>query len=376
MHDNKEGYSYPIIDNNKCINCARCVRMCPSNNKFTKHPASFYMGWHKDDNVLLKSSSGGAITALAQITFARGGVVFGAYMDQKTHDITQVEIHNEEELDKIRLSKYYQGFSNHTYARVKELIKQSTYVMFTGVACQIAGLLSYLEKLKDSPYLLTVDVLCHGVANKDIVNAYLADKEKQMGMPIDEYRFRVKPDDSDWYLGGGTRFRLHNNNNVTVVDDKELSTFFVGFNSYLFLRKSCYECRYTGTDRISDITLADFWGIEPSKVTDHELKMGVSAITLNTDKARDLLDQLKEKMVVAPVDAQEVVPYNQAFDRPATPNENRDKFFENYKTKGFDKTVHRCQCKYYTKKKIKRALTAVIGENGYEKLHEKLIGRK
>ena len=104
MHDNKEGYSYPIIDNNKCINCARCVRMCPSNNKFTKHPASFYMGWHKDDNVLLKSSSGGAITALAQITFARGGVVFGAYMDQKTHDITQVEIHNEEDLEKAAQS--------------------------------------------------------------------------------------------------------------------------------------------------------------------------------------------------------------------------------------------------------------------------------
>ena len=60
MKENAEGYNYPEINNQKCINCGKCTRMCPSNNEFNKHPGSFYMGWHKDDNVLLKSSSGGA----------------------------------------------------------------------------------------------------------------------------------------------------------------------------------------------------------------------------------------------------------------------------------------------------------------------------
>ena len=101
MKENAEGYNYPEINNQKCINCGKCTRMCPSNNEFNKHPGSFYMGWHKDDNVLLKSSSGGAMTALAQITFEKGGVVFGAYMDPDSHEIYHVEIDSEENLDCI-----------------------------------------------------------------------------------------------------------------------------------------------------------------------------------------------------------------------------------------------------------------------------------
>lgn len=368
MTENMEGYSYPKIDNQKCINCEKCAKMCPSNNEFNKYSGSFYMGWHKDDNVLLKSSSGGTVTALAQITFEKGGVVFGAYMDLESHEIYHVEIDKEEDLDRIRLSKYYQGISCDTYARVKELIGQRKYVMFTGVACQIAGLLSYLGKEKKSQYLLTVDVLCHGISNKSIVNGYLKDKEKKYQKKLTGYRFRVKPQDSDWWLGGSTRMRLDFNDGTRFVDSKEVGTFFVGFNKYLFLRKSCYECRYTGTDRISDITLADFWGIKKSKIIQHEMSMGVSAISLNTDKAKSLINDLREKMVIKPVDPDEVVPYNQAFRKPATINPNREQFFKLFNTVGFDKAVHKCERIYYTKLRMKNVGMTVLGQERYEKL--------
>ena len=375
MKENAEGYNYPEINNQKCINCGKCTRMCPSNNEFNKHPGSFYMGWHKDDNVLLKSSSGGAMTALAQITFERGGVVFGAYMDPDSHEIYHVEIDSEENLDCIRLSKYYQGVSSDTYPRVKELISRKTPVMFTGVACQIAGLLSYLGKEKNSRYLLTVEVLCHGVANKSIVNGYLNDKQKKIHKKMNDYRFRVKPKDSDWWSGGGTRMRVDFNDGTRFVDNKETGTYFVGFNHYLFLRKSCYECRYVGTERISDITLADFWGVDQEKITQHEKSLGVSVITLNTNKAKELLEDLQGKMVIEPVDQKEVIPYNQAFSKPATVNPNREHFFELFKIVGFDKAVHKCESKYYTKLRIRKAVIAILGQEKYEKLKNKVLGK-
>lgn len=36
-----------------------------------------------------------------------------------------------------------------------------------------------------------MDVLCHGVANKSIVNGYLNDKQKKIHKKINDYRFRV-----------------------------------------------------------------------------------------------------------------------------------------------------------------------------------------
>ena len=138
---------------------------------------------------------------------------------------------------------------------------------------------TYAKLLVSDAGVLTVDVLCHGVANKSIVNGYLNDKRKKIHKKINDYRFRVKPKDSDWWFGGGTRMRVDFNDGTRFIDNKETGTYFVGFNHYLFLRKSCYECRYVGTDRISDITLADFWGVDQVKITQHEKSLGVSVIT-------------------------------------------------------------------------------------------------
>ena len=101
--------------------------------------------------------------------------------------------------------------------------------------------------------------------------------------------------------------RVDFNDGTRFVDNKETGTYFVGFNHYLFLRKSCYECRYVGTDRISDITLAYFWGVDQEKITQHEKPLGVFVITLNTNKAKELLEDLQGKMVIEPVDQKEVI---------------------------------------------------------------------
>lgn len=202
--ENEEGFLYPEIDFESCINCRSCQRICPTNNEnMPRHKGKFYMAWHKDDAIRKQSSSGGFFSALAQLILKKGGVVVGAYLDLKTHDVLHIIVDNEEDLDKLRYSKYYQSLAYPVYDQVLSYLRQKRYVLFTGTACQIAALKALLGKDEDE-YLITMDVLCHGVANKKVVNAYLQSKEKQYHKKIVGYQFRVK-EKPGWNLGGGVR---------------------------------------------------------------------------------------------------------------------------------------------------------------------------
>lgn len=200
MNASDEGYFYPKIDSESCIECKKCIRTCPNNRTLKKNQSRFFMGWHKDMNVLRKSSSGGAFTAISSIAFSKGGVVYGAAYNEKSGEISHLRLEKERDLDKVRLSKYYQGRSDNVYPKVKQDLRAGRYVLFSGTACQVAGLYSYLDKEYDN--LITVDVLCHGIASKKIVNAYIKSKEKQYKKKICKYIFRLKPKDSDWMSGG------------------------------------------------------------------------------------------------------------------------------------------------------------------------------
>lgn len=195
-----EGFAYPVIDESKCINCGKCRKTCPSINDVERNNKSrFFMGWHKSESVLRRSSSGGAFTAIADIVLDQGGIVIGAYYDSKDSTVTHIAIEGKEDLDKLRLSKYYQSSVASTYKFAKEKLKDRI-VLFTGTACQIAGLYKFLG---DNPNnLITVDVLCHGVASKKVIDSYISCKEKKYKKKISSIRFRLKPDDANWQGGG------------------------------------------------------------------------------------------------------------------------------------------------------------------------------
>lgn len=46
------------------------------------------------------------------------------------------------------------------------------------------------------------------------------------------------------------------------LGDTTRSPFIVGSRNIITLRPSCYQCKFARIERVSDITLADFWGIE------------------------------------------------------------------------------------------------------------------
>lgn len=201
MEKDAEGFIYPEIDLDKCVSCGLCVKVCPSNGRLETFPSKFYMGWHKDDEVLWNSSSGGAFTALCEYAFKRNGVVFGATKDSETWEVRHVMARSLEEITEMRGSKYYQSNTGMVYRQIKNLLKNNVFVLFSGTACQVAALRSVVgERMTEN--LLTVDVLCHGCTSGKAVKCYIKDQEKKYKRRIIDFKFRTK--DIPWQAGGDT----------------------------------------------------------------------------------------------------------------------------------------------------------------------------
>ena len=372
MRESEEGFLYPVIDDN-CIECGLCIKKCPINQEAinqeainqeaVKHPASFYMGWHRDKDVLVNSSSGGMFTALSRYMFRAGGVVFGAVKDENDC-IVHTSACSEEELEPIRLSKYYQSFVGNTYAEVKELLDGKTPVLFTGTACQVAGLKSFLGK--EYEHLVTADVLCHGVASKKAVDGFIKSKEKQYKKKLTDYHFRVKESGRGWYNGGGTRMHLFFEDGSSAVEPGKYDTFFLGFNNNFFLRESCYNCQFCGTERVSDFTLADYWKCDhPDIISDEQKKLGVALILSNTEKAEKILSCIDDQMMLYEIDGADAISHNRALVKPQERPEIRDDFYSLIAEKDYDSIIHSQFKERFVKRRIKRILKHFLPESVY-----------
>ena len=232
MKIDSEGFRYPVIDDKKCIECGLCIKKCPNNCNVNTNKSDFYMGWHKDKDILLSSSSGGAFSALADYVLKKDGVVFGVCKDSDTREVRHIYVSSEEELEKLKLSKYYQSNMSDVFSAVKNFLCDDRLVLFTGTACQIAGLYSYLEE-RTIDNLITVDVLCHGVPSKKVIDAYIESQEKRFKKKVVDFSFRIKEGKMGWRRG--TRMKLSFSDGTHYSFDSKYDTFFLGFNENYFL---------------------------------------------------------------------------------------------------------------------------------------------
>lgn len=155
-----------------------------------------------------------------------------------------------------------------------------------------------------------------------------------------------------------------------VVEQKEADTFFMGFNTYLFLRESCYQCKYVGTERIADITLADYWGIDLNSISEEQRKNGVSLIIANSEKGKRLISELEKDMNIMPADKSRAISANQALSKPSSINVNRNVFFRKLDNTDFDSLIHKFNKIRYAKIKVRK----LMGDNVYEKV-KRVFGR-
>lgn len=172
MKPDMEGFLYPTVDQDKCIDCGTCDGVCPTlNGKLEIETVQkAYLVQHRNDDVRMDSSAGGAFTAIASYVLERGGVVFGAAYN-KNFQVRHTYIEKVEELRKFRNSKYVQSDMGNCFRQARDFLKADRWVCFSGTPCQIEGLANFLKK----PYeqLILVDVVCHGIPSPLIWNKYL-----------------------------------------------------------------------------------------------------------------------------------------------------------------------------------------------------------
>ena len=373
MQENAEGFLHPVTDESLCVKCGLCGKSCHILHMPEKHASKFYMCWNQNKEVLKKSSSGGVFTAVAQEIFNRGGVVFGAYQDFRERKVYHVQVNSFEELDKVRLSKYCQSDMKAVCKQIREFLNSEKPVFFCGTACQVAGVLQYIKNSSAKSkinLLYTADVLCHGVASQKTVNAFLKSKEKKAKKKIKKYYFRVKNKKYSWHSGCG-RMRLVFEDNSEFVAELGNDTYFMGFNNNLFLRESCYRCRYCGTERISDFTIADYWGVPENSVPPEQLHFGVSVMTVNTEKANSLLPALQKTMQIQSISPETAVSHNRSFQKPNPRHSARDDYFRMIDTQDYDTVIEKLLPKPYFKGKIKQ----FVGMDSIRRL-KKFLKRK
>ena len=323
MQEDEEGFLYPVIKKEKCIHCHKCEKVCPVRNENnTNTKTETYVGYSKDDEIRKQSSSGGIFSVVAEWILLQNGVIFGAAFDEN-FEVHHIVIERKEELEKLRGSKYVQSRLEKVYPEVKQYLEIKRKVLFTGTACQIAGLKRYLNKEYENLY--TVDVLCHGVPSPKIWRMYLEEKEKQYHASIEKYEFRNKENGWNNYsiniiFSNKQRYCVH------FFEDKYMRLFLGNID----LRPSCYACHFKGFPRVSDMTIGDSWGIEKS-MPDMNDDKGTSIILVHSSKGGRMFGAIRENLIVKEAILDEVLSPTAQSRRSVELHPNRKKFWEGVK---------------------------------------------
>lgn len=319
MKSDIEGFWYPDVDYDKCIKCVLCIKVCPIINKtIVQNEPKAYACMNKSEPVRLESSSGGIFTLIAEQVIDNGGIVFGAGFNEN-FGVEHSYIETKEELDKFRGSKYVQSKIGDTYAQVKDFLKQERKVLFTGTPCQIGGLRSYLGQTYDN--LFCIDIVCHGVPSPKLWKKYISYMENSTGSPTRRIAFRLK---NEGWKRFSVSFLFNNDTEYRQTIDKDL--YMKAFLKDVCLRPSCYACEFKTLHRESDITLADFWGIQ-NVLPEMDDGKGTSLIFVNSDNGQSILEEIKDDILYKEVDINQAVKYNSAAIKSVGYNPKRDSFF-------------------------------------------------
>ena len=326
MCEDKEGFLQPKIDPSACIECHKCEKVCPILNQETI-PSDFetqaYAVINKDDEVRAQSSSGGVFFPLAKWVIEQGGVVFGARWNDKwevVHDYA-------EDLDGVKAfmrSKYVQSVVGDTLRQAKQFLDADRWVLYSGTPCQLGGLRAYLGKEYEK--LIQVDLICHGVPSPGVWRGYLKDyfgKEE-----ILEINFRDKRE-------GWINFQTVIKTTTCEVCQKQMENpYFRGFLTNVYLRNSCYNCRFRQNHRASDITLADYWGVDGICPEMHDDK-GTSVVFAHTVKGDKLFKIITPSFKVLKQELNNSISHNLAMCCNVPAPSKRKNFYKFY-TKNFN----------------------------------------
>lgn len=366
-----EGIWYPAVDKEKCVDCGMCEKVCPVVNiNRLKHndidEPVCYAAENKNLEVVFDSTSGGLFSALADYMYKQGGYVGGAvFNDDLT--VSQFISNDKNDLPRLRSSKYVQSNAEGFYARVRELLNAGEKVLVCGTPCQMAALRAFLGR--DYENLIIVDFVCLGINSPLVFRRFLDSFEERYGSPV--VYAKAKSKEYGW-RNLTSRVILADGRNI--FEPRDVCMFTKGYiGTHLFSRPSCYSCKFKGFPRMSDITLADFWGIEKYS-SELEKNLGTSLVMINSEKGREYFRNIKPRINFIPMPFESILPGNPALTKPLSrTNNDREGFFRDIKTMPFGEVIekysrHELTSAQKFKASVKEVLRKIKGALRFAKL--------
>ena len=321
MKADENGFFSPVVDVESCICCGLCEKTCPviTPLELSEDEPKAYAAYTKDETVRLHSSSGGVFTEIAKTVLAQGGAVFGAAYNEH-FEVVHICAEGEKELARLRCAKYAQSDLYGIFREVKNKLDKGQMVLFSGTPCQVGGLKAYLRKDYDN--LLTADFICHSIPSPFAWREYVkyrAQQDNDGELPV---AVNLRAKDTGWSrYQYANLFRYASGNSHTVISGESLyMKLFVG--GYIN-RESCANCQFKGYNRVSDVTLGDFWGIWDIAPEMDDNK-GTSVVLVHSERGMGLIQGVSERVTLKQVTPEEAGRQNSAIFARSTPNPRRD----------------------------------------------------
>lgn len=327
-----EGFLYPKVNYKKCVYCGLCVAKCPEygDNNLKRATISAYVAVHKKESILSLSSSGGAFPAIAKAILDNGGYVLGTMLDCKKWIAHVICISDISELPKLQGSKYIQSDMDGIFEVINQKLSTGKYVLFTGTPCQIAGVRNAFDSYSN---LITIDLVCHGIPSPKTFQEYIKTLEIKYGDIVD-YRFRSKK--FGWKIA--CEFTDQKNKKHTILG--RCDSYSSLYHHCYYLRECCYNCKYACSERVGDLTLCDYWGIERYH-PEINCNMGASAILCNTFKGDFVWQLAKQELQCIKTEFDWVVDGNGSLQHPVRRPTQRDAISTAIAELGFEKMAQK-----------------------------------
>ena len=329
----------PTIDQEKCVDCGRCVKVCQQCNPAKlKKTIAWYQGWSEDPAVRGTSSSGGCAIAISRAFAASGGAVCACAFSGGRFGFQVIE--DPDEVNRFRGSKYVKSDPSGVYREVRALLKAGRKVLFVGLPCQVSAMRNYIG-VKLGNDLYTIDLICHGTPSPQLLEVFLKEHGSSL-FAIKDISFRRKSSLNE------------SDDGVTVNRPGITDRYLIAFLNSLDYTENCYSCAYARTERVSDLTLGDSWG---SELVD-EADGGISLALCQTEKGEALLRAAGLELFS--VDVERAISSNVQLREPPRLPMGRDRFLRALVSgETFDRSVARSLPKLCLKQRVKQVLFSV-----------------
>lgn len=336
MVSDNEGFLYPHVNNDLCINCGLCDSVCPlpkrdKQDNVCSSLDAYVAHYGNSDELWYESSSGGVFTAITEYVIENNGIVYGAAYN-KEWKVEHCSATSLTDALAFRGSKYVQSELNDTFREIKSYLLAGRLVLFSGTPCQVAGLKSYLKK--DWNNLITVDLLCHCIPSPRLFKDYINYIQKRYKKRIS--RINMKDKTLGWNSFQTPRIYFEDGSSIFNIEDSKLWETI--FYSHIAVRPSCYSCRFSNLNRVGDITIGDYWGVEKYH-PEYSVPNGASIMLINSRRGQEAFEGFSNRLKYEITDPIKGLPSSLVY--AVSPHPKRSQFWLDYEKMSFTQICNR-----------------------------------